>query len=109
MPHPLHASGFVIDASSRFPGESDRHHFYYQLVCHQDARCFRLLKGNKQTVKAICARCGNEIIVYDLSYYPAASKNPGTEQFTSIRHPSGDESSLVYVMYEYGELDEEEV
>ena len=109
MPHPLHITGCVRDASSRFPNEADAHHWYYQLVCQDGSTQFQLCKGTKQTVKALCSNCAKEVIVYDLSLYPGASKIPGSQGFDSVRHPDGNDSYRVYVMYEYGELDDDQV
>jgi hypothetical protein len=48
--------------------------------------------------------------VYDLSLYPAATKTAGDEDFAPLETSADlDVASAVFVMYEYGELDNDEV
>jgi hypothetical protein len=67
---------------------------------------FKLSVSNLRSVQAECAVCRNVIRVYDLALYPAASKPLGSEQYQPMDVPKS--PSLVFVAFEYGELDEDQ-
>lgn len=58
-------------------------------------------------MKAICERCGAAAIVYDLTFYPAATKQKGAETFSEMDATKVG-ALAVYVGYEYGEFDEDQ-
>jgi hypothetical protein len=103
---PDHVEGFVQRAA-RFDEEADDYHHYYQVVCCCGGSHFRLFLGNKKSVKAQCVACPRMPTIYDLAYYPAATKLRGSEEFLLAAN-EGEKTGLVYVMYEYGERDEDE-
>ena len=103
---PDHVEGFVRIATHRFPDEADDYHHYFQIVCPCGGERFRPYLSNKKTVKLECLSCGTSVTVYDLSRYPAASKGPGEEEFHAVSFPENGHGR-VYVMYEYGQRDED--
>ena len=108
MKHPQHISGRLRDASERFAGHADDYHLFYNVICACGHDSFSVFRSAKPALKVICARCATEVIVYDASYYPAASRNKASEKFDRV--PGGHESERfqVYAMYEYGQLDDGE-
>ena len=107
-PHPRHVDGWVVEANDRFPDEADDFHHFFKIQCECGRELFRLFESNKRSVKATCASCGRETLVYDLSRYPAASKLSGVESFVPMSVDQGDSGLRVFVMYEYGEPDEDQ-
>jgi hypothetical protein len=105
---PDHVDGFTRDAEERFPETTDSFHPHYQIACPCGGTLFRTFLSNCKTVIALCAGCGRAVTIYDLACYPAATKSKGREEFRQVFHPSGEATSEVFVMYEYGELDEDQ-
>ena len=105
--YPEHVEGFVESASDRFLEQRSDYHYYYKLVCSCGRQEFESSIGTKLTVIAQCKACQKKLTVYDLSCYPAASKAAGVEKFRRLGFPSHN-MGMVYVMYEYGEQDEDE-
>ena len=102
---PTHIEKFVVDASSRFRIPEDGYHFYFELKCVCGSQLFYLLFGDKRSVRAICNRCLNKITIYNLSFYPSASTIGGEEAYY-ISDLTCEVPALIFVMYEYGILDE---
>jgi hypothetical protein len=100
--------GYASDANDQFADDADDYHHYFKIVCKCGDDRFRLIESNKQSVKAVCGKCGHEILLYDLSKYPAASKMPGDESFSEIKETKAGSGLPVFVMYEYGELDDDQ-
>src|SRR5690349_13808170 len=92
-----------------YPSQADEHHPYYAVVCSCGGTWFRMFKSNHQNLRVTCKKCGTEISVYDLKSYPAASQDRGEEVFVPVFHPNGSDTVQVFVMYEYGELDDDQV
>src|SRR5258708_1962506 len=105
MKHPELIDGYLKDASPRFPGKSDEHHFFGQLQCSCANQWFRVWKSQRPTVRAVCEACKTHISVYDLTKYPAATPGRSEGDFVPVVHPDGGNRVRVYVMYEYGDLD----
>jgi ribosomal protein S27E len=106
---PEHLEGYVQDATQEFPEDSGAFHHYYKLVCSCGSQHFQLRKSNRESIRASCQQCGHEIVVYDLSYYPAACKVAGDEHFELLTLTSGTvENHTVFLMFEYGEFDDDQ-
>jgi len=106
---PKHIEDSVVNAQEKFSGKADEFHQYFQVVCCKCAsRIFHLFVSNKDSVKALCAKCRRTVLIYDLDVYPAATKLSGEEIFEELdvttRGPLP-----IYVGYEYGEFDDDQV
>jgi len=106
--YPEHLDNCVEDASHLFPGKVSDLHKHYQIVCHCGGSLFELFVSDKESVLAQCATCGTRIVVYDLASYPAAVKLRGEELFRPLA-ATENRPSRVYVRYEYGPLDADQV
>ena len=104
--YPRHVDGFVKDASAVFDGDASPVHKYYSLWCACGCRSFFIRISNLRSVIARCASCQHDIVVYDLQMYPTAIKTRGEEVFAPL--PADiDQPSIVYVLYEYSEPEED--
>lgn len=102
--HPRHLTDWVESADiNQFRSDADEFHHYFKLRCKCGADSFELFKSDKHTVRARCQTCAREVTVYDLAYYPAATKLAGSESFRLVG------AGKVYMMYEYGEAEDDEV
>jgi hypothetical protein len=99
---PRNLANNIIDASHRFEGETSDFHKYYQAVCTCGGELFELFESNLQTVHAVCTACSTRLAIYDLEYYPAATKLSGPETFETM-NPQCTGPSRVFVQFEYGE------
>lgn len=106
--YPSHVEGWVRDASALFPDQADDYHYFYQLVCPCGGKQFRARLSNQESLKVECGGCKREIVVYDLALYPAATKERGVEEFQLVRQAEFTGEEQVFVMYEYGQLDEDQ-
>jgi hypothetical protein len=104
--HPEHVDGFVEPASERFSEHADDFHHFYRIVCRCRGQRFQVFLGDKKSVRVKCITCHTWITLHDLSLYPAAVTSSGVEEFQCVNDSGG--GSVVYVMYEYGERDEDE-
>jgi len=104
--YPDHLRGFVVSAADLFPSYEDNYHYHYQVVCRCGSRLFRVYVSDKESVKAHCAACNTEIMLYDLSKYPAATKLEGPEEFQRLTTKDQRDATKVFVMYEYSRLRE---
>lgn len=78
----------------------DNYKFTYKLKCDCGNECFEVYKDRHPSIFAKCVNCNRIISVYDLQYYPAASKlnmNFNKQQVII----NGHKSFFVYVVYEY--------
>ena len=105
---PDHVRGFAVSASHRAPFQVDNWHHFYQIVCRCGSPLFQLYVSNKDSVKAQCAECNTEIVLYDLTKYPASAKLPGPEEFQQFKFKDEVNAKTVFVMYEYS-MPEEDV
>ena len=108
MKFPLHIEGYVVPAENQIPYKSDDFHFYYQVKCSCDAIWFHVQTSSKPNVIAICRSCGKRITVYDIPNYPAGVQSQKTSEVLEVQHPEGENVLKVFVMYEYGELDDDQ-
>jgi hypothetical protein len=107
--YPSHIDGFLADATACFAGKADAAHHYYQLKCICDCVYFTLYESDRDSVRAICSQCGATIVAYDLACYPSATKLAGEESFLAMIVPDDAASPTpVFIMYEYGGLDEDQ-
>ena len=80
----------------------------YKIKCSCGNTLFKVYVDPNPTVKIICTKCLKEIIVYDLIFYPAATKCPDkNDVFESVIYGSQTEFE-VYAMYEYRDDYEDE-
>lgn len=74
--------------------------FTYKIKCNCENECFEVYKDKHPSIFAKCTNCNRTISVYDLQYYPAASKlNTNFDKEQVIIN--GNKFFLVYVVYEY--------
>jgi hypothetical protein len=102
--YPTHLNDCVEDASIRFINDASDYHKYYQIICRCGCKLFDLLVSDKDSVIGICSECNYRIVIYDLDYYPAATKLDGEESFARM-NGMPNRPSQVYALYEYGQLD----
>jgi|SRR5687767_15284946 len=102
---PEHIESLVEDANHLFPDDHDNFHHYYLIKCRCGEFRFSLVEGSKKSLVATCERCNREWRIYDLAYYPSASKLKGEEHFGKILVPK-EQSSKLFIGYEYGETDD---
>ena len=69
---------------------------------------FNVYTDPNPTVKVICTECLNEIIVYDLIYYPAATKCPQEDDVFEMVTLNLQSELNVYAVYDYGDEYEDE-
>lgn len=100
---PSHLRDHVEDASSTFRQETSHNHKYFKLNCGCGSTQFRLMISPQKSVRGNCLTCGNSFTIYDLAYYPAGVKLPGSEEFRELDDPAN--QAAVYVMFEYGEAE----
>lgn len=62
---------------------------------------FQVYCDPNPTVKAVCPKCGQEIIIYDLIYYPAAVKCPKDDDVFVLEEHNGITEFEVYTVFEY--------
>lgn len=109
MPHhPAHIDGYVRDATHRFSEEADAFHFFYQVACPCGSLLFKARKSQCESLEVECKTCGKIVSVYNLAEYPAATKLDKAEELLEISLPDGTTHGSIFVMYEYGELDEDQ-
>jgi hypothetical protein len=108
MKWPQHIDGYLRDAKAHFPLQADDDHPFYQVICSCGGTRFHVFKSNRPNLKVTCKKCDTEISVYDLKLYPAASPGRAEEVFVPVLHPNGEDTVQVFVMYEYGELDDDQ-
>ena len=109
MKFPAHLEGYVKDATAKFPSLADEYHSAVQVQCPCGCNWFTLTKGTKPSLIATCQASGHKVTVYDVSLYPAATAQKGREEFTPVRHPEGDDCFQIFAVFEYGELDDDQV
>lgn len=78
-----------------------KHIAIYKIKCSCGNLNFNVYKDPNPTVKLICAKCGTEIIVYDLIYYSAAIKYPHLKDKFEMFTDDGNKEFEVYTLYEY--------
>lgn len=100
---PSHVSDYVLAADSKFCNANLANQNFFRLVCTCGCTLFNLQASNLCSLRAVCCRCNNAIVAYDLQFYPASKKLSGEEVFSAIS--SGYDGYGVYLMYEYGETD----
>ena len=108
MKHPRHIAGYVEDASERFARDADEYHLFYHVVCKCGDDRFLVFQSEKPALKVRCAVCRAEVVVYDTGRYPSASKSRSPDQFHQVVRSEQGDRFRVYVMYEYGQLDDGE-
>jgi len=80
----------------------------YLVRCKCAREEFRIYLSAVPSVLAQCIECGNMIRLYDVRLYPAATpRSEATGPLDAFRHDGRDVFS-VCVVYEYGELDDDE-
>ena len=82
-----------IELNNKFGDDSS---YVYKIRCLCGNDKFIVYKDNHPTVIAQCCNCKKKITIYDLSFYPAATKIKKEYEFDEI-----DSNVAVYVNYEY--------
>lgn len=77
--------------------------FAYELKCLCSNKIFKIYIDEHPSVVVECNRCGKKIIVYDLKYYPAATKLKEKLPLKKYISQYGDELFNVCVIYEYSD------
>jgi hypothetical protein len=111
MKCPKHIDGFVckLPKKNKFIDcDSDDYHIAYLVKCNCGCEVFKVFINEMPSVILKCNNCDNQIIVYDLKFYPAATIIPGNEKFEEYISLDGDLTFNICVIYEYSELDEGE-
>lgn len=80
----------------------DKYHFVYKIKCSCCNDKFEVYKDDHPTVLLRCTNCANEIVAYDLKYYPAAVKLNVDLEMKKVVCQNSDKFN-VYCMYEYAE------
>lgn len=102
---PKHIESSVVGADELIEGVIDEDADSFLLKCTCGSYAFHLFEGDKRSVVAQCLKCDSRIVVYDLVFYPSATKVKGEEIFQPF--PGMDRlGDGVYLVYEYGEFDE---
>ena len=109
MSHPSHIDGYVVDASFCFKAHTSANSFYYQVKCKCGCVLFSVEISDKPKALAKCSHCGFVIPVYDVSFYPCATPKNGEAKILEIDGLQGQNHLKVFVMYEYGETDPDEI
>lgn len=73
--------------------------YVYKVTCKCNNNKFMVYKDSHPTVIVECCACKRRIIVYDLSFYPSATKL--SKEYTM--HCVSDSATEVYVNYEYSD------
>lgn len=81
----------------------DSYTMCYKVKCTCGNEEFEVFTDSDPTVIAKCAKCKNEIIVYDLKYYPAASAVEEEEDFKKYISCKDDKLFNLCVIYEYSD------
>ncbi|OOM06330.1 hypothetical protein [Clostridium saccharobutylicum] len=106
---PKHVEGFIetIDNGDKYKiddfNEFDKYTFPYEIKCSCTNKIFKIYIDEHPSVVAECSRCGKKIIVYDLKYYPAATKIKKEFPLKEYVSRNGDELFNICVVYEYSD------
>jgi hypothetical protein len=106
FPHPDHIIGYVnyYPELERFLNfKLDNYHIPYNVICNCQNDEFIVLKDDRPYVNAKCSKCNNEIIVYDLSKYPAAADISTDQKMVQYLSSKGDSIFRVFIVYEYSD------
>lgn len=103
---PENLDDWLVSAEDRFPGRGDDYHFHYQLKCRCGCDKFELSWSDAPTVTARCVKCSRIAPVYDLRCYTSASPSEEPETFKTVGADDGQGGVRVFIMFEYGKLDE---
>ena len=87
---------FYIELRDRFASD---YSYVYKIICNCNNEKFVIYKSNQPSIYAICNKCKNKIVVYDLLQYPAAVVLNKTYDFVRIT----DLESELYMNYEYSD------
>jgi len=98
----------VDDPSAFLAYECDEYALCYSVTCSCGCDEFRICLSAVPSVFAHCTECGNVLTIYDVRLYPAATPGSDTTDSSDRFSQGGHEVFSVYVVYEYGELDEDE-
>ncbi|MHC1686073.1 MAG: hypothetical protein AB6733_24615 [Clostridiaceae bacterium] len=106
---PKHVEGFIdlIESGEKYRinnlDQLNDYTFPYEIKCSCSNKIFKIFVDEHPTVVVQCNSCGKNIIVYDLKYYPAATKIK--EEFYLKKYISsfGDEIFNVCAVYEYSD------
>lgn len=85
----------------------DEYTFLYKIRCSCNNTKFKVYRNEQSTVMLKCPVCKNKIVVYDLSYYPGATKIGNNIELEKIIYKE-QELFDVYVLYEYDDEFEQE-
>lgn len=80
----------------------DDYHFVYKIECACGNKKFEVYKDDHPTVVLRCSNCRRNITVYDLEYYPAATKLKEEMERNQIVNQE-DNLFNVYAIYEYSD------
>jgi len=89
--------------------EHDEYHLPYLVKCKCGCEELEIMTNPEPRILARCPLCGEKITIYNLRYYPAASLIPYDGENETYISPAEDTIFNIYVVYEYPELEGEEV
>jgi hypothetical protein len=113
MKCPSHVEKNVIALPNRnkfLDYECDVYHLPYLIKCNCGCEEFEILTNPEPMVMAQCSKCRENITIYNLRHYPAASLVPYAGEKTTYTSPSPYKDTVfnICVVYEYPELEETE-
>lgn len=77
---------------------------FSQIVCHCENKLFQIFMSDYPEIKCVCPMCGQEYLIYDVSYYPAACGDEAEKgQFTKWISDTGGEFFHVIACWLYPE------
>lgn len=83
------------------------HDCLFGIACSCENVSFKLFTNERRKVIAICEKCELEVLIYDRNVYPASASRHGSEEMTLFQSDNGTQVFNVFVVYSYGELDED--
>lgn len=98
---PNHIEKFVEKLSNKnkfVEYEGDDYHIPYSVKCTCGSYKLKVFLNEEPSVKAVCTKCNNEIILYDLKFYPAATIVKCDEKISQYITPDGYSSFQVCVV-----------
>lgn len=102
---PNHIEGYVEklpNKSKYIEYEFDEYTMPYEVKCSCGSKEFVVYNNEEPRVELKCTKCGKRIVVYDLDFYPCASKYK-EEQLNQYTSPEEDNIFNVAVVYEYSD------
>lgn len=111
MKCPRHIENNVVSLPNKnkfLEYECDEYHLPYLVKCKCGCEELEIMTNPEPMVIAKCPKCGENITIYNLRYYPAAALIPHTGEETVYISPAEDNIFNICVVYEYPELEEDE-